>query len=268
LSFRIGPPRVTLPILREVSGLSPALAQLRARRESFSKRNEPPVEVVGAGLREDGDRGAPCHPLLGVEAAGRDADRVHRVGGSHVHGVVGQPDVDVRGAVEAGVVVVAGGAVDVRGERPGGRVGDGVLEPRGCRPRHEVEELLVVTVVPERQVLDLLGLELALHGAGVGLQQRRLRLDGDGLRHRADLERDVHAGDRVGRDRDAFLDGLLEARQDDADPVGPGDHVDERVAAVGAGGGLTREVRTRVDGCHGRTGHRGVGRVGDAPMLP
>ena len=37
----MGPPRVTVPMLRLVSGLSPELAQLRARRLSFSNSQLP-----------------------------------------------------------------------------------------------------------------------------------------------------------------------------------------------------------------------------------
>ena len=248
------------PMLRLVSGFSPELAQLRARRLSSSCSQVPvPWNVVGAGLGEHGDGGAPGHPLLGVEAGGRHADRVHRVRRRHVDRVVGQPDVDVGGAVEPRVVVVAGGAVDVRGEGPRGGVRDRVLEAGRRRPGHEVEQALVVPVVPEGQARDLLAIELGVDVAGVGLEQGHLGLDVDDLREGADLERDVDAGDRGRRDRHRVLDVLLETGQGDPHPVGPGLHVDEAVDALGVGGGLPREVRVRVDEGDGGAGHAGAG---------
>jgi hypothetical protein len=48
--------------------------------------------------------------------------------------MVRQEDVDVGGAVEAGVVVVVGGAVDVGAERPRRGVDGGVLECAGVVP--------------------------------------------------------------------------------------------------------------------------------------
>src|SRR5207245_2467629 len=119
-------------------------------------------------LGQDGDGGAAGHSLLGIEVVGRDVDSVHGLGRRNVLRVVREEDVDVDGAVETGVVVVSSRAVDVRGERAARSIGDGVLEPRGCRPGYQVEEALVVAVAPERQARDLLGLQLGREGARPG----------------------------------------------------------------------------------------------------
>ncbi len=102
------------------------------------------VELVGAGLGQHRDGSAPRHALLGIEAVGRDVDRVHRLRRRDVLRVVREEDVDVGRAVELGVVHVSGSAVDVGGQRAARRVGDGVLGPGGCRAGYEVQEALVV----------------------------------------------------------------------------------------------------------------------------
>ena len=72
-------------------------------------------------------------------------------------------------------------------------------------PGHEVEQLLVVPELVQREVDDFLGRELGAEVGLLGLEERRLRGDGDGLGHRADLELEVLADGVAGGDADARL---------------------------------------------------------------
>jgi hypothetical protein len=119
-----------------------------------------------------------------------------------------QVDVHVRSAVEAGVVVVAGGAVDVRAERARRGVGDGVLEMRRCRARHEVEEGLVVAVIAEGQAMISPLLSSAWRSP-VSVW-RSVWSDSTLMASlRSPPQPEVHAGDCVHRDGDVLLHVLL-----------------------------------------------------------
>ena len=69
-----------------------------------------------------------------------------------VNSVVRQPDEHVRGAVHAGIVVVAVGAVDVRAQGAFGSVGNSVLKYSGSRAWHQVNQRLVIPVLVEGHV--------------------------------------------------------------------------------------------------------------------
>ena len=79
------------------------------------------VELVGAAFDGDVHGGSAGHALLSVEAVGDDVDGFDGVLRGDVGDDVGEPGVTHRGAVDAGVVVVAVGAVDVGGQGAGGR---------------------------------------------------------------------------------------------------------------------------------------------------
>ena len=132
LSLMTGPPRVPPKMLKSISASRWGTAGKVARLQRFVivVVEGRAVELVRAGLGDHRDRGAARHALLGVEVAGGDVDRVDGLRRRHVDRVVRQPDEDVGGAVELGVVAVARGAVDVRGQRAGGCRADAILEVR------------------------------------------------------------------------------------------------------------------------------------------
>ena len=150
------------------------------------------LDLVGPGLGHDRHGGAAGHALLGVEVVRRHVDRVDRLGGSNIHQVVRQPDVDVRGAIRAGGVLIRALPVHVGRQRPRRRVGLGVVEPRRGRTGHQVEERLVIAELVERHRRDLGGFQLGRDVGLVGLQQLGCRLDVHHFGEGADLESEVH----------------------------------------------------------------------------
>ena len=85
------------------------------------------VELIAAGLGDNGDGRSARHPLFSVEVIRGNIDLLDGLRRRHIHGVVRQPDEHVRGAVHASVVVVAVGAVDVEAQRTLGCIGNSVL---------------------------------------------------------------------------------------------------------------------------------------------
>ena len=202
------------------------------------------AELVGPRFRDDVDGRAAGHSLLGVEVVGRDVDRLDRLGRRHVDRMVRQPDEDVRRPVLPGVVVVPRRAVDVRRQRARRRVDDGILEARGRRARDEIDQLLVVAVVRQRQVRDLGALEL-----------------GD----LADRQRDVEAADRVGRHRHVGLLEFSEPLQRDRHGIRAGLHIDEIVRACLVCRRFTRQVGVLLRDGDGRARQHRVRRVLHVP---
>ena len=94
--------------------------------------------------------------------------------------MVGQPDVDAACAVNSRVVVLSVRPVHVGAQRAARRVGLCVLERCGGCSGYQVDECLVVPVLVQREVDDLLRLQLGVNVRLVGLQQLGLRRD----RHR------------------------------------------------------------------------------------
>jgi hypothetical protein len=229
----------------------------------LSEEERRAAQVVGARLGRHRHRRAAGHALRRVEAVGRDVDVLDRLGRRDVAGVVGQPDVDGRRAVDAGGVGVARRAVDVGRERAPRRVGLRVLELRRRRARHQVHEGLVVPVLVERHVDDVLGPQVDADVGLVGLEERRL----GGHRHRlgegAHLEPPVDAHDAARRHRDARLHVLLEALQGRAERVRAGEHVADRVGAGLVADGLEREPRALVLDGHGGAGNGRARLVGN-----
>ena len=219
------------------------------------------VELVRAGLGDDRDGHAGGHALVGVEVVRRDVDGLDRLRRVHVADVVRQPDVHGHGAVDAERVVVPLRAVHVRGERAAGRVDLGVLRLRRRRAGHEVDERLVVAELVERQVHELLRLELGVDVGLLGLQERRLADDVHRLGEGPDLQLELDADGVAGGDRHARLAQLAEALHVDRQVVGAGRQVAEGVAALGARDGVDLEVRAGVRRGHGRAGDGRAGAV-------
>ncbi len=185
--------------------------------------------------------------------------------GRDVAGVMRQPHVDARRAVDARGVGVARRAVDVGRQRAARRVGLRVLQRRRRRPGHQVHQRLVVPVLVERQVDDVFGPQVDADVGLVGLEQRGLGGHRHRLREGADLELRVDADDAARRDRDARLDVLLEALQRRAQRVGPGGDVADRVVAVLVGDAFELQARGFVHERDGRARHRRARVVGDLP---
>ena len=84
------------------------------------------VEFVGAGFDGDIDGCAAGHALFGVEGVGDEVDGFDGFGGRDVGDDVREPGVAYCRAIEAGVVVGIGRAVDVGAEGALGVSGVGV----------------------------------------------------------------------------------------------------------------------------------------------
>ena len=110
------------------------------------------VELIAAGLGDDGDGRAAGHPLFGIEIIGGNVDFLNGFRWRHVHSMVRQPDEHIRGTVDASVVVVPIRAVDVRAQGAFRRIGNRVLENSRRRARHKIDERLVIAVLIERHV--------------------------------------------------------------------------------------------------------------------
>ena len=151
------------------------------------------LELVRARLGDDGDGAAAGHALLGVEAARRHVDCVDRLGGRHVHHMIGQPDVHVRRAVGARRVVGVGLAVHVSRQRARRRVGFRIAERQRRRPRRKIQQPLEIAVPVQRHVGEIRRSNLGVHVGLVGLEQRRLADHQHRLRDRGQLHLHVDA---------------------------------------------------------------------------
>ena len=84
------------------------------------------VQVVGAALNLDVDRGSASQALLRIEAVGNDIDGFDGFQGWHKGGYVRQPRGVIGGAVDPGVIDAVTGAIHVEGESPRRVTGHGV----------------------------------------------------------------------------------------------------------------------------------------------
>ena len=89
-----------------------------------------------------------------------------------------QPHVDAGGAVDARHVVVAVCAVDVHRQRAPRRIGLRVLKLGRRRAGHEIHQVLIISVLIEREVDDVGRLELGADVSFVGLEEGRFGRDG------------------------------------------------------------------------------------------
>ncbi len=179
---------------------------------------------------------------------------------------MGQPDIDAARAVDAGVVVLSVHAVHVRPQRAARRVGLGVLERRRCRAGHQVDQRLVVTILVQREIDDLLRLQLSVQVALVGLQQLRGRFD----RHASqldgsDFEPRLDAADLTGGDRYIRLYEFAKALQPDLHVVTSGLKVRNGVLTVFGADRFLGQVGVFVhDGYGSRGDSRSRGVLDDA----
>ena len=145
--------------------------------------------------------------------------------------MVRKPRQDGRCPIQARVVAVAGGTIDIRCHPSRGRVRHRILVAGGSGSRHQIDQALVIAVGAQRQVGDLLGGELFVHVCFVGLERRSFPGHGDSFRNRSDFQRRVDAGDVVQSNQDVRLRGLFEPCEGDFDGVRPGEYVRKSVGA-------------------------------------
>ena len=219
------------------------------------------MQLVGAGLGDDRARGAAGHAQVGVEVVGHDVDRLDRLGRRDVARVVRQPDVDRHRAVDAGGVAVRLDAVHPGPQRAARRVDLGVLELRGRRAGDEVDQLLVVAELVQREVDDRLRRQLGAEVGPFRLEERRLADHVHGLGQRADLELQVHADGVAGGDAQARLVQRAEALEGGVQVVDAGGQVAEGVGPVGVGDRIDAEAGAGVRRRHGGAGNGGALRV-------
>jgi hypothetical protein len=176
-----------------------------------------------------------------------------------------QPDVDARGAVDPGHVVVAIGSIDVDRQRARRRVGLGVLELGRRGPRDQVHQVLIIAVLVQRQVRDILRAQVDADVGLVRLQEDCFGGDGDGFAQRPNLEAAVDADDAAGSDRNAGLDEFLEALQRGFQGVGAAGDVANRVSAFAVGHARQLETGVLVLDRDSHTGNVCTLRIGDVP---
>ncbi len=221
------------------------------------------VNLVGAGLGGHGDGGASRHALFGVERGRRNVDVVDRLDRRVVERVVRQPDVDIDGAVDPRVVVVAVGAVDVGAQRALRGGAHRVLFDRRGGSGHEVDQALVVPEVDQREFDDGLGSELRTRVGTVRLQDRGRPGHGHLLAELADFQAEVDAGYVVDRDFHAGARERPESRRAGRDGIGAGRQVDRRVASLVVRYDLADGVGGHVGERHGGAGNDGAGGILD-----
>ena len=224
-----------------------------------------PVELVGSGLGDHLDGSAARQSLLGIEVVRGDVDLLNRFRGGDVGRVVRQPDVDALRAIKAGVVVVAGGPVDVGRQGALGSVGVRVLERCRRRAGNQVDESLVVPIRVHRHRLDLFAAQLRLDRRRLRLEDRRGRGDRNDFRDVTDLHRRVQPNDAVGGNGQISGRVGREPLLGDLQIEGSGQDVPDIVIPIGIGHRFASLTRTLVGNGHGRAGDNCAGLVGDSP---
>ena len=110
------------------------------------------VKLIRSGLCDNSDGCSAGHPLLWVEVIRGDVDFLNGFGRRNIDGVVRQPNEHIGGPVDASIVVVAIGAVDVRAQSAFWRVRNRILENPWRRSRHEINQRLIIPVLVQRHV--------------------------------------------------------------------------------------------------------------------
>ena len=101
-------------------------------------------------------------------------------------------------AVNARIVLVVAGAIDVELERARGVGGNGVRVERGREPRKGAVKLLIVAAGRNGEVAELRRAHLGVRLGAVGLQRGPLAGHRDRLLDVPDLEFDIEARDIIG----------------------------------------------------------------------
>ena len=200
------------------------------------------VKLIGAALQRHVDDGAAGAPVFGAEVVGLHLEFGNRVG-TQLDGLIGI-------ALVAGVVgvvvdavhlkVIEGAALPVDVERAFAEVAVVRIhaQKRLADARSQQRQVGIVAAVQRqidhgRVVDDLAAI------ARIGFQHRDRVLHGDGLRHVADFQRQVHALTGADRDGEVGTEARLESGCFRLEAVGPDLHGDEIEVAgiVGQGAG-------------------------------
>ena len=242
---------VVLHLLLVVGQVEVAVAERRGRQVA----EQQPLVAIGAALDLHVDGGATGHALIGVEAAGRDVDRLDRFHAGAVRLEALDPLIGGAHPVDAHDSVLVGRAVHRDLHRARRVVDAAGLEVIGLRhPGREHQQALEAAAV-DRDVLDRLAGDLHLHRRRFRLQQL-LGGDGDRLLDRADVQLGVDADHAVGLHDDVLRGEGLEALQRDQHLIGAGEHVGEGVGAVVSGDRLAGDVGFLLGDRDRGAGHR------------
>ncbi len=220
------------------------------------------LEIVGAGLQGHVGHRAAGAAELGVVVAGGDADGLERVRRRDDHLQKARLMVVVE-AFNQRVVRLPRLAVDLDSQRVLRVEKRGVLAVRACGTGDHDQETLEVPVEGERQLADHLRLEDAARVGPVGLQQRRLGRDGDGLGQLADFQLHVHPDGAVDIHLDVRADDFLEPRQLGIHRVGAVLEARENEVAGVVADGAAADVGLHLGDGHGGAGDARAARVGD-----
>src|SRR5688572_14309882 len=128
-----------------------------------------PMHVVTARLGHDVHSDSAGKALFGVKAVGGDVDGFDRFRRRDVMRLMGKRSADIVRAIQAVVIVIARGAVHVRGKRPSGGSDGGVLSAGGSSSGNEVDQTLVVAICRQREIHYFLLAELYMHIRLIGL---------------------------------------------------------------------------------------------------
>ena len=214
------------------------------------------VELGAAGLGDGlhGDAGA---AELGRVVRSLDLDLRHELVVRDVHHAAVVADVAQVGAVHRHAEVLGACAVDreaVASAAEAGADAD-LLERRlvGRDDARQDAQQLGRVAADDRHLLDRIGRDQALAGAGLRLDDCAIGRDLDGLADLSDLELDVDAHRVVGAQAQAL--GLVGLESGESDPAGVTARVDggEEEAAGGVAHALARVLRAFVDESNGRT---------------
>ena len=109
--------RAAIDIAQAVGRFVPIEEKVPGVRDSvLVQRKGGAVEIIRSRFGDHRRRGAAGKPRLGVEVVGGNVHHLDGFRRRHITGVMGQPDIDALGPVNARVVAVARGPVDVGGQ--------------------------------------------------------------------------------------------------------------------------------------------------------
>ncbi len=267
-----------------VVGAGAVAALVGVEAGALGAEEDAAMEVVGAGLGGDLDLGAGEAAVFGVVVVGDDLDVADGVfgrgdergaapdGGDGGDAVDGDAVGLVLAAVGVGLGTILGGKMPLAGAA--GTLGAGELAGAAAGglgaiaedAGGELDELEDVAA-GRGEVLDLVGVDVAGDGGGVGVEGGKgSPCTVDGGVGAADGELDVDGVGLFGIDDDVVDDLLLEAGGGDGEGVVVGGERVEVVDAAVVGGGGEGAVVVGVGEGEGRVGDDGAGGVGDGAL--
>ena len=221
------------------------------------------AEVLGAGFEDDVEDAAAGFAVLGIVGVLLDGEFLDGIDDGDVGDVV-VPELGVVGsAVHEEFVIGLATAID--GPFGDGAVIEGALPDSGAAEGdagHHGAKHEGVTGV-EGEGLDLLLIDDADAGGGLGFEHGGFGGDGDVFGDGADFEDDFDTDDAADFEGDVFADELFESVGGDSEPVLTGAKEGDGVRTVGAGGSRRSFVVGDVDGLDASAGDGAARRVID-----